>query len=350
MATVLIVDDQFTSRAILDQLVNSIAEDITTRTFDNPNDALQWCEQHQADLILTDYKMPGMNGVELTRNIRELQAYKDVPILVITIIEDKAVRYDALESGATDVINKPVDHHECRARCKNLLTLRHTQLMLKNRNRWLEKQVAESTRLLRVREREALMSLAHAANFKLDRHGDRMDHVARFSSLIASRMGYNAEECETLALASMLRDYGNICLPEELLLKNGPLNLTEFEQIKTHTTVGYEMLKDNESPTLRLAADIALNHHEQYNGHGYPHQKQGEDISLDSRIVTVADVFDALTSPRPYAEPWSMNDAIDYLHQNKGVIFDPHCVEAFCTQLDRVAVIRHGKHLYQDVD
>ncbi len=350
MATVLIVDDQFTSRAILDQLVSSIDTDISTRTFDSPISALQWCAENQADLILSDYKMPEMNGVDFTRRIRQLSNYSDVPILIITIIEDKVVRYEALESGATDVINKPVDHHECRARCKNLLTLRHTQLMLKNRNRWLEKQVAESTRLLRVREHEALICLARAGTYKLDPHGDRMDHVARFSGLIATKLGFNAEECGSLSQASMLRDYGNICIDEEILLKPGALSPAEFGEIKLHTTMGYNLLKDNESPTLRQAAEIALHHHEQFSGNGYPKRKKAEEIPLTARIVSVADVFDALTSDRPYAEAWSMNRAIDYLHQNKGTMFDPLCVDAFCTQLDKVAVIRQRRHVFQDVD
>ena len=350
MSNVLIIDDQSTSRIILEELVSTVDDDITVRTFDNPLTALEWAQSNPTDLILTDYKMPAMDGVEFTRQLRKLPGCADIPVIIITVVDDKVVRYQALESGATDILTKPVDHHECRARCRNLLTLRKQQQIIKNRAKWLEKQVAEATRLVHRREQETLLRLARAAELRegnVTEQGLRIGLVAR---LIATRLGLSQDECEVIEIAATLHDIGNVGVPDAILMKPGRLAPEEFESVKLHTTLGHSLLKESQSPYLQMGAVIALNHHERFDGRGYPKGISGEQIPLVARIAAVADVYDALTSHRPYRPAWSMDQALTHLNRLKGLAFDPRCIEAFHAQFSKVATLQTHNQLFQDVD
>ena len=350
MTKVIIIDDQSTSRIILEELVRGIDDDLAVETFASPLTALEWAQSNRPDLILTDYKMPDMNGVELTRELRQLPSCMDVPIVVITVVDETAVRYQALESGATDVLIKPVDHHECRARCRNLLTLRKQGQIIKARARWLEKQVAEATRLLRTREQEALIRLAKGSEYREDPSGQRLVRVATFARLIASKFDMAEDKRDTIEFAAMLHDVGKVAIPDSIILKPDRLTPDEFATIKTHTTLGHTILSESNSPYLNVGAEIALSHHERYDGTGYPQGLRGSEIPLAARIVTVADIYDALTSKRPYADPLPMDRAVEFLNHQKGYIFDPTCLEAFNSQLDRIAAHDQQYQLLQDVD
>ncbi len=350
MTKVLIIDDQSTSRIILEELIHAIDDDIAVQTFASPLTALDWARANQPDLILTDYKMPNMDGIELTRQLRQLPGCMDVPIVVITVVDETAVRYRALESGATDVLIKPVDHYECRARCRNLLTLRKQGQIIKARARWLEKQVADATRLLRTREQEALIRLARGSEYREDPAGQRFVRIAKFARFIASKFELTEDKRDTIEFAAMLHDVGKVGIPDSIILKSGRLTAAEFATVKTHTTLGHEILSETTSPYLKAGAQIALSHHERFDGTGYPSGLHGTEIPLAARIVCVADVYDALTSTRPYAEPWSMDRAVEFLNHQKGRIFDPSCIEAFNSQLDRIAAYDQQYQLLQRVD
>ena len=166
MTTIVIVDDQMTSRQILVQLVRSLEDGLNIQSFADPLEALNWTMRNPVDLVLTDYKMPEMNGIEFIRRFRRDPACENIPIIMVTAIEDRSVRYDALEVGATDFLMKPVDHHECRARCRNLLTLHQQYKIIRDRSRWLERRVAEATSEIRLRERETLLRLAKAGEYR----------------------------------------------------------------------------------------------------------------------------------------------------------------------------------------
>jgi two-component system response regulator RpfG len=350
MPNVMIIDDQFTSRIILEELVGTIDADLSALTFDDPRAALEWAEINQPDLVLTDYKMPGIDGAEFIRRFRDIRHCQDVPIIVITVVDDKLVRYQALESGATDVLNKPVDHHECRARCRNLLTMRRQQQIIHNRARWLEKQVAEATRKLHVREREALKRLATTTDYRA-REGEAAEfRIGSYSRLIAEKLGLNADQCDVVEVAATLHDVGNVGVIDSLLLKPGGLSPEELEAIKIHTTIGHKLLADAASPYLQQGAIVALNHHERYDGTGYPNGLKGEEIPLIARIVAVADIYDALTSERPYRSAFSMDQALEHLKKQKGRALDPDCVDAFLAQFDKVAVYQHKGQALKDVD
>jgi len=259
---------------------------------------------------------------------------------MITALEDRAIRYQALEAGATDFLTKPVDHTECRARCRNLLTLRQQQLTIKDRASWLEDQVDKATQEIRTRELETLLRLAKAGEYRDEETGGHILRMANFSRLIAERLGLSKDDCHVIETAAPMHDIGKIGIPDGVLLKPGKLDADEFRTMQTHARIGYEILKDSPSKYLQMGAVIAYGHHEKFDGKGYPNGLVGEAIPLPARIVAVADVFDALTSKRPYKRAWSVQDAVEYLQTEQGRHFDPACVQAFLTQLDKVLHIR----------
>ncbi len=335
MATVLIIDDQYTSRAILEELVISIDEDIRTEVFESPLEALDWASGAQADLILTDYRMPRMNGIELSQSLRRLAGYSSVPIILITVMEEKLVRYKALREGVTDILYKPVDHQECRARCRNLLALRRAQEILDKRSHWLERQVAAATRLLHEREQAVLLRLQWLANYRED-PVTTTPRIGQYARVIAEGLGLPRPRCETIEIACGLHDIGNIAIGEAILRKPGPLDARELASLREHTRIGHELLRDDVSPSLTTAAQIALGHHERFDGSGYPQGLSGEDIPLPARIAAVADVFDAMTSIRPWRPAHGLPQTLEHLRRGSGGRYDPACVTALLGQMERV--------------
>jgi len=340
MATILIIDDQLTSRQILQQLVGSIEKDISVEAFANPLEALQWTSGNATDLVLVDYKMPEMNGIEFIKRFRSNPSSSHVPVIMVTSIEDRAVRYEALEAGATDFLMKPVDHHECRARCHNLLTQYQQYKIISDRSRWLERRVAEATSEIRMRERETLLRLARAGEYRDEETGNHVIRMAKYSRVIAEQLGFSKDDADVIEMAAPMHDIGKIGIRDDILLKPGKLTHEEFEIMKRHTIIGYDILKDSPSKFLQMGGVIALSHHEKFDGTGYPYGKKGNEIPIEARIVAVADVYDALVSERPYKNAWSMDTALDYMESHSGKHFDPDAFYAFKEQIDTVSKIQ----------
>lgn len=340
MATILIIDDQLTSRQILQQLVSTIEENITVEAFANPLEALKWNSGNTTDLVLVDYKMPEMNGIEFIKKFRTLPSSSHVPVIMVTSIEDRSVRYEALEAGATDFLMKPVDHHECRARCKNLLTQYQQYKIISDRSRWLERRVSEATSEIRLRERETLLRLARAGEYRDEETGNHVIRMAKYSRVIAEQLGFSKDDADVIEMAAPMHDIGKIGIRDDILLKPGKLTSEEFEIMKRHTIIGYDILKDSPSKYLQMGGVIALCHHEKFDGTGYPYGKKSNEIPVEARIVTVADVFDALVSERPYKNAWSIDAALDYMESHSGKHFDPDCLDAFKEQFDTVSKIQ----------
>ena len=308
--TVMVVDDQSTGRAILEQVVRSLDDRVLVESFARPVDAVVWATRHVSDLVLVDYMMPDMDGIEFAKRLRALPGYEHVPIVMVTVHDDRKVRYAALDAGITDFLTKPVDARECLARCRNLLTLRRQQLALEDRRRLLEHMVEDATREVREREKETLLRLARAGEFRDEETGFHLIRMSRYSRLIASAIGLERDEAETVELAAPLHDIGKIGIPDQILLKPGKLDDAEWEVMRRHPVIGHEILKGSASKYVRMGALIALGHHEKYDGSGYPNGLVGDHIPLCARIVAVADVYDALTTARPYKGAWKSAQAL----------------------------------------
>jgi len=265
-------------------------------------------------------------------------------VVMITAEEKKEVRYQALEAGANDFLNKPIDKTEFVARTNNMIRLRKNQFQLANRAEWLAKGIKKATEELRQQEREALLLLSKAAEYRDPETGAHLNRMSLYSKIIARNLGFGEEEQEIMLEASPMHDVGKVGTPDHILLKPGKLDPDEFEIMKQHASYGYDILKQGSSRLMQVAAEIAVTHHEKFNGRGYPLGLKGEDIPLRGRIVAVADVFDALTSERPYKKAWPLQEALDLLRRESGEHFDPQCVDAFLTSLDEVQEIMVQYH------
>ncbi|MCU7916084.1 MAG: response regulator [Candidatus Thiodiazotropha sp. (ex Gloverina cf. vestifex)] len=342
MSNVLIIDDQSITRMILQELIGSIDKDVSTKCYADPTEALEWAKQNDVDLVITDYKMPQMDGVEFIKWFRRIPGFNDVPVMIVTCIEDQSVRYLALESGATDFITKPIDHTECRARCNNLLTMSRQRKLIKDRALLLEGEIRKTTQELHDREEETLIRLAKAGEYRDEDTGNHIHRISRYSRLIAEKLGLSKELCDLIAQASPMHDIGKIGIPDAILLKPARLTPEEFEIMKHHTVVGFDILKDSPSIYLQTGAVIALSHHEKFSGEGYPRGLKADKIPLEARIVAVADVFDALVTNRPYKKSWPLEKAFDYIKEERGNHFDSDCAEVFLQESDTVISIHNS--------
>lgn len=336
---VVVIDDAQVNLTLMAALLGKLPE-VKARCFLEPGEALEHCLREDPDLVIVDYMMPDMDGIEFIRRFRAEPARSQTPLLMITADHEREVRYRALESGANDFLTKPVDRVEMTSRVRNMLSLRRGQVALQNHAQTLADEVRRATAEIFERERETLNKLARAAEFRDPETGAHILRMAHFSALIARTMELPAEFQESLLIAAPMHDVGKLGTPDHILLKPGKLTPEEFDIMKRHASIGYEILKDSASPYMQLAATIALSHHEKFYGSGYPNGLAGEDIPLVGRIVAVADVFDALTSERPYKPAWEVDRARAFLHDGRGAHFDPVCVDAMLDQWDEVLAIR----------
>ncbi|MFM9881510.1 MAG: HD domain-containing phosphohydrolase [Burkholderiales bacterium] len=339
--TVLIVDDQSTSRAILGQVVSNIDREVEVVSFAQPLEAIAWSVSNTADLVFVDYRMPDLDGIEFVNRLRKLSAFEHVPIVMVTVFDDRRLRYLALDAGVTDFLTKPFDTRECMARCRNLLILRRQQLALEDRGRQLEGLVRDATRDVRERERETLLRLAKAGEFRDAETGNHVLRMSHYSRLIAETLGMPGDDVESIEVAAPLHDIGKIGVPDHILRKSGGLNFEETKIMQQHPVIGYEILKNSASKYVRMGALIALGHHEKFDGTGYPHRLIGDHIPLPARIVAIADVYDALTTMRPYKKAWESDAAFAYILDHRSTHFDPALVEKFVGVRGQIIEIQH---------
>jgi two-component system response regulator RpfG len=340
---VLIVDDQPSQRTMLRHVVEAIGPGVHAADFGNPVEALQWSDGNVPDLVLLDYRMPEMDGLEFARRFRRTLSRRDVPIVLISIVGDEPVRQAALEAGVIDFVTKPIRPREFRTRCRNLLQLRQQGESVKERARSLEARVLAGLREVEQRERETLYRLAKAIEYRDLGTGVHLLRMAHYTEVLAEGFGMSEDEVGILTAAAPLHDIGKIGVPDSVLLKRGRLTEDEFAVMRQHPLVGHEILRDSPSRFVQMGALIALRHHERWDGSGYPDRLSGEDIPLPARIVAVADVFDALTSERPYKRAWSPDEALEYMQENAGTLFDPACVGILLDNQVRILDILHAK-------
>lgn len=334
---IVIVDDQTSARTMLRHILEDIGPELRVRDFGDPVEALGWCESNRPDLLLLDYRMPQLDGLEFARRFRHPLVHRDVPIVLVTVVGDEPIRQAALDAGVIDFLVKPVRPRELRARCRNLLQLRQQSESVKQRALSLEQRLLSSMHEIEERERETLVRLARAIEYRDAGTSAYLERMSRIAGLIAEGLGLPEDDVRTIELAAPLHDIGKIAIPDAILLKDGPLDAAEMHRMRAHPRIGFKLLSESQNRFIQTSAVIALRHHERYDGSGYPDGLRGEEIPLEARIVTVADVFDALISPRPYKRAWTIDEALAYLVEQRGILFDPRCVDVL---LDEEARLR----------
>jgi putative two-component system response regulator len=335
---VLVIDDSPTNLTLMGQLVRSVGAN--PLTFADPVRALAEAPQIGVDLCVVDYNMPGLDGLQVVGSLRKDAWSIDIPIVMITASEEAAVRHSALELGATDFLRRPIDAVEVKSRLRNLLKLRQAQKQLKDRAACLTAEVEAATRIIAEREEEIILRLARAGEFRDTDTGAHVVRVARYSMVIAQDLGLDRELCRLIYLATPMHDVGKIGVRDTVLLKPGRLTAEERVEIEKHSAFGEEILSGSNSRLIQIAREIAGSHHERWDGSGYPRGLQGTEIPISGRIAAVADVFDALTSERPYKPAWSLEKARGAIVDGSGSQFDPDCVAAFLRCWNAILAVR----------
>lgn len=338
-ARIVIVDDE---RENVDLLADILGREGYSNlcTTTRPREALELCRTEPPDLLVLDLLMPELDGLGLLDALAEdLEDFELRPTLVVTSDHGREAKRQALGRGARDFLTKPFSPWEIRLRVANLLETRFLYLELQRHNERLEERVRERTADLEEARLEILERLALAAEWRDDDTGEHTRRVGLLAADLARTIGLSEEETRLVRRAAPLHDVGKIGIHDSILLKPGPLDEEEFEVMKTHTTIGAEILSGSRFPSLRAAEEIALSHHEKWDGSGYPHGLVRAAIPLRARIVALADVFDSLTHRRVYKEAWTAEDAIEHIGDGAGTAFDPDLVDAF---LSLEAVRRTG--------
>jgi putative two-component system response regulator len=328
MMRVAIIDDSKSSVTLMAELISEL-RDAEPIPFLSSSLAVKWLGENTVDLIIVDYMMPAPDGLAFLEWFRKDPRHQMVPVIMVTSSDLRNVRHMALQLGATDFLTKPVDPVEFIARTGNALDSFKAHKALADQSEMLAREVARATYDLVEREREALLFLARTAEHRDPETGAHLIRMSAYSGLIATNLGLSMAEADRIKTASPLHDVGKVAIPDQILLKPGRLTDEEMDVMRGHARHGAEILSGSNSPLLRLACDIALSHHEWFDGSGYPQQVKGADIPLAGRIVAVADVFDALTTVRPYKRPWPFEDAYKYVMKSGGIQFDPECLSAF---------------------
>ena len=335
-AEILVVDDDSRNRQVISTLLE--AEGYKTVEAASGQAAMAQITHRAPDLVLLDIMMPEMDGFEVARRIKQDPATESIPIIMITALEDSNSKLQALNLGAAEFLTKPVNRAELWVRVRNLLRIKEYGDFLKRHNLILEEQVAQRTAELQKSYVQTLKVLGVAAEYRDEETGRHIQRIAEYSQLLAEQMGLGSEYCKTIYHASPMHDIGKIGIPDAVLLKQGPLDEREWPIMKMHCEIGARILKHGESPYLGMALDIALSHHERWDGSGYPRGLAGEDIPLAARIMTITDVYDALRSRRPYKLALPHEKALEIILKGDGRThpghFDPAVLDAFRRNAD----------------
>ena len=350
------IDDNDMNLLLVETYLQEI--DATFVNFTNPFAAVEYMQKHPFDMVIVDYKMPAMNGVEVTEAVKRIDP--DAPIIMVTASDAQdTIQIAALIAGVNDFIKKPINKAILLNRVRNFIKLRRAIIRLNNQEKYLRTQVDKATAnlhktideltesyiTLEQKEHETLRVLSRTAEYKDEETANHVKRVAGYTVLMARCLNLDVIEQNILHFAAPLHDIGKVGTPDSILLKPGKLDDDEMKIMREHVTIGANILKDSTSPYLQAGHIIAASHHEKYDGSGYPKALIGEDIPLYGRIVAIADVFDALTSVRPYKKAWPFEEALDFILQNAGSHFDPTLVKMFAEKRDDVYAIYT---LYED--
>jgi len=347
-AKILVVDDEDRNLRLMKLLLTSFGYDVLTAS--NGEEALEKVHDIPPDVILLDIMMPKIDGIEVAKQLKKEEETKIIPIVMVTALNEVEDRVKALEAGADDFLNKPVDKTELRARVQSLVKVKACNDHMRNYQKELEAEVAKRTIQLRQALKklkevslESICHLCRAAEYRDENTGDHIKRMSQYTSAVARKMGLNKQTVEDLLYTAPMHDAGKIGIPDHILLKPGKLNDKEWEIMKQHTIIGAQILAGSGAKFIKLAQIIALTHHEKWDGNGYPKGLKGSKIPLVGRIAAIADVFDALTSRRPYRmKPFSLEEAFDYIKEERGRQFDPKVVDAFFAAKDEILSVKEN--------
>ena len=340
------IDDNKTNLLIIESYAKNLSLQIDS--FLEPKEALVASSNIEYDLVIVDYMMPEINGLEFIQEFRKNNP--EIPIIMLTAVgDDMQLQIKALEYGANDFLSKPINAPAFKARIINMLKLRKSQLLLKNKAMLLQVEVDKATLRLKESELETLQMLGKTAEYKDPETNAHTQRVSHYCKILARAYGLDENLQDIIFYASPFHDLGKIGIPDRILLKPGKLDADEYEIMKKHSQIGYEILKGSKSKYLKAGGVIAYNHHEKYDGTGYPNGLRGENIPIFGRITAIADVFDALTSIRPYKKAWSVDEAFNLLIEEKNRHFDPILVDLFIKNKEDVMNI-HNKFSQEEFE
>lgn len=329
--TVLVVDDIADN---IDLLLEILKDDYKVKVALNGEDALEVVDSSDPpDIVLMDVMMPGMDGYEACRQMKLNMKSRCIPVVFVTAKGDEEDETHGFELGAVDYITKPINPAIVQARVR-------THLALHNQSIALEGQVADRTKDLYSTRLEIVRRLGIAAEYKDNETGLHIIRMSKYCRTIAKGLGFCDSEVDILLNAAPMHDVGKIGIPDSVLSKPGKLDPDEWKVMMTHAVIGGEIIGDHDNDLMVTAKSVALTHHEKWNGTGYPRRLSGEGIPIEGRIAAIADVFDALTSKRPYKEAWPVEKAFDVLLKERGEHFDPKLIEVFFSNIQEIMEIK----------
>lgn len=336
---ILIVDDEPANLKLLDRMLGQ--QGYRNRILINdPRQVVDRFREARTDLILLDINMPHLDGFQVMEQLMALNDPLLPPIVILTAQHGKDFLLRALTAGARDFITKPFDRNELLMRVHNLLQAQLAHRLLHDQKTVLENMVRARTEELYRTRLQIVQRLGMASEYRDEETGYHILRMSHICALLARALGWSNEQCDLILNASPMHDIGKIGIPDSILLKPGKFEPQEWETMKTHAAIGAKLLEGDDSDLLRMAREIALTHHEKWDGTGYPNGLSGENIPEAGRIAALADVFDALTSERPYKKAWTVEAAWDLIKENRGKHFDPDLVNIFEQQFPAILEIR----------